>query len=113
MMTITSDQTLHAEMRQWRRRLHQNPETAYEEVETARFVAEKLREFGLTVHQGLGKTGVVATLSAGCGTKKVALRADMDALFIEEKNIFSYKSQHHGKMHACGHDGHTAMLLGA
>ncbi|MGR8952324.1 MAG: M20 aminoacylase family protein [Gammaproteobacteria bacterium] len=112
-MTITSDQILHAEMRQWRRRLHQHPETAYEEIETARFVAEKLREFGLTVHQGLGKTGVVATLSAGCGTKKVALRADMDALFIEEKNTFTYKSRHHGKMHACGHDGHTAMLLGA
>jgi amidohydrolase len=113
-MTILNDlQQLHAEMREWRRHLHQHPETAYEEVETARFVAEKLKTFGLNVHQGLGKTGVVATLSAGDGKRMIGLRADMDALFIEEKNTFSHKSEHHGKMHACGHDGHTAMLLGA
>jgi amidohydrolase len=113
-MTISNDlQQLHGEMREWRRHLHQHPETAYEEVETARFVAEKLKTFGLTVHQGLGKTGVVATLSSGDGKRMIGLRADMDALFIEEKNTFSHKSEHHGKMHACGHDGHTAMLLGA
>jgi amidohydrolase len=106
-------QQLHAEMREWRQHLHQHPETAFEEVETARFVAEKLKAFGLIVHQGLGKTGVVATLSAGEGKRMIGLRADMDALFIEEKNTFSYKSSHHGRMHACGHDGHTAMLLGA
>lgn len=106
-------QALHDDMCAWRRRLHQHPETAYEEVETARFVAEKLESFGLSVHRGLGKTGVVAALSAGDGARKIALRADMDALFIEEKNSFAHKSQNTGKMHACGHDGHTAMLLGA
>jgi amidohydrolase len=113
-ITFMNDlQALHAEMRAWRRHLHRHPETAFEEVETARFVAEKLEAFGLTVHQGLGKTGVVATLSSGDGKRMIGLRADMDALFIEEKNAFPYKSVHHGKMHACGHDGHTAMLLGA
>ncbi|MGR8981004.1 MAG: M20 aminoacylase family protein [Gammaproteobacteria bacterium] len=105
--------SLHSEMRRWRRHFHQFPETAFEETETAKFVAEKLKEFGLEVHQGLGKTGVVATLSAGDSPKKIALRADMDALYIDEKNTFPHKSRHEGKMHACGHDGHSAMLLGA
>ncbi|MGR9044983.1 MAG: M20 aminoacylase family protein [Gammaproteobacteria bacterium] len=104
---------LHTEMRRWRRFLHQFPETAYEETETARFIAEKLREFGIVVHQGLGGTGVVGSLSVGKGAGKIALRADMDALFIQEQNQFPHKSRHDGKMHACGHDGHTAMLLGA
>ncbi len=104
---------LHEEMRQWRRHLHQYPETAFEETSTAQFIAEKLAEFGLEVHRGLGKTGVVATLSAGNSGKKIALRADMDALFIHEQNTFAHKSRHNGKMHACGHDGHSAMLLGA
>ena len=83
------------------------------ETATADFIAEKLTEFNLNVHRGLGKTGVVATLSAGNSKKKIALRADMDALFIQEQNTFAHKSQHDGKMHACGHDGHSAMLLGA
>jgi hippurate hydrolase len=104
---------LHTEMRQWRQHLHQFPETAFEETGTAGFIAGKLRTFGLDVHQGLGIAGVVAILSAGTGGKKIALRADMDALFIEEQNTFSYRSRHDGKMHACGHDGHSAMLLGA
>lgn len=113
-MPIPSDiQQLHAEMRQWRRHLHQFPETAFEETGTARFIADKLSSFGLDVHQGLGKTGVVATLSNGESAKKIALRADMDALFIQERNSFGHKSRHEGKMHACGHDGHCAMLLGA
>jgi amidohydrolase len=113
-MTIANDmQQLHADMRQWRRRLHQFPETAFEETQTAKFIADKLTSFGLEVHQGLGKTGVVAALSAGNSSKKIALRADMDALFIQEQNTFAYKSRHDGKMHACGHDGHSAMLLGA
>jgi len=113
-MPIPSDiQQLHAEMRQWRRHLHQFPETAFEETGTARFIADKLSSFGLDVHQGLGKTGVVATLSNGESAKKIALRADMDALFIQERNTFGHKSRHEGKMHACGHDGHCAMLLGA
>ena len=113
-MTLTNElQQLHAEMRHWRQHLHQFPETAFEETQTAQFIAAKLTGFGLDVHQGLGKTGVVATLSAGNSDKKIALRADMDALFIQEQNTFSYKSCHDGKMHACGHDGHSAMLLGA
>lgn len=106
-------QQLHAQMRQWRRHLHQFPETAFEETATAQFIADKLNSFGLDVHRGLGKTGVVATLKAGTSRKKIALRADMDALFIQEQNGFPYKSRHDGKMHACGHDGHSAMLLGA
>ena len=113
-MAIVNDiQQLHADMRQWRQHLHQFPETAFEETKTAKFIADKLTSFGLDVHQGLGKTGVVATLSAGNSDKKIALRADMDALFIQEQNTFAYKSSHDGKMHACGHDGHSAMLLGA
>ena len=113
-MTISSEiLRLHEDMRQWRRHLHQFPETAFEETGTAQFIAEKLTEFGLEPHRGLGRTGVVASLKAGGGNKKIALRADMDALFIEEKNDFSHKSRHQGKMHACGHDGHSAMLLGA
>jgi amidohydrolase len=113
-MAIAKDiQQLHADMRQWRQHLHQFPETAFEETKTAKFIADKLTSFGLDVHQGLGKTGVVATLSAGNSDKKIALRADMDALFIQEQNTFAYKSSHDGKMHACGHDGHSAMLLGA
>jgi amidohydrolase len=113
-MAIVNDiQQLHADMRQWRQHLHQFPETAFEETQTAKFIADKLTSFGLDVHQGLGKTGVVATLSAGNSDKKIALRADMDALFIQEQNTFAYKSSHDGKMHACGHDGHSAMLLGA
>ena len=113
-MAIANDiQQLHADMRQWRQHLHQFPETAFEETQTAKFIADKLTSFGLEVHQGLGKTGVVATLSAGNSSKKIALRADMDALFIQEQNTFAYRSRHDGKMHACGHDGHSAMLLGA
>jgi amidohydrolase len=100
-------------MRKWRQHLHQYPETAFEETDTAAFISEKLRSFGMEVHSGLGRTGVVASLSTGLGERKIALRADMDALFIQEQNDFAYKSRHAGKMHACGHDGHTTMLLGA
>ena len=109
----TISQQLQDDMRQWRRHLHQYPETAYEENQTADFIADKLAEFGMKVHRGLAGTGVVATLSAGNSSKKIALRADMDALFIQEQNTFPHKSRHDGKMHACGHDGHSAMLLGA
>jgi hippurate hydrolase len=113
-MSIANDiKQLHTEMRLWRQHLHQFPETAFEETKTAKFIAEKLASFGLEVRQGLGKTGVVATLSAGNSSKKIALRADMDALLIQEQNTFAYKSRHDGKMHACGHDGHSSMLLGA
>ena len=106
-------ETMHAEMRKWRQHFQQFPETAFEEINTSQFISEKLKGFGLKVHEGLAKTGVVASVSSGTGTKKIALRADMDALFIEEKNDLPYKSEHRGKMHACGHDGHSAMLLGA
>ncbi len=101
------------EMCSWRQHFHQFPETAFEETQTSDFIRAKLNSFGLDTHQGLGATGVVASLSVGTSLKKIALRADMDALFIEEKNDFSYKSQHQGRMHACGHDGHSAMLMGA
>lgn len=100
-------------MRTWRRHLHQFPETAYAEHDTADYIASRLQDFGLTVHRGLAGTGIVATLTAGNGSTAIALRADMDALDIEEQNDFCYKSRHAGKMHACGHDGHSAMLLGA
>jgi amidohydrolase len=113
-MPIANDiRQLHLKMRQWRQHLHRFPETAFEEMQTAEFIADKLAGFGLEVHRGLGGTGVVATLKAGNSDKKIALRADMDALFIQEQNTFAHKSCHDGKMHACGHDGHVAMLLGA
>lgn len=106
-------QRMHAEMVEWRHDVHAHPETAFEELRTSAMVAQKLETFGLSVHRGLGRTGVVGTLSAGSSKRAIGLRADMDALQIHEKNAFDYRSQHDGKMHACGHDGHTAMLLGA
>ncbi|WP_370338506.1 M20 aminoacylase family protein [Parvularcula marina] len=96
----------------WRRHLHAHPETAFEEVETAKMVADLLTSFGIEVTTGIGGTGVVGVLKRGDGPN-VGLRADMDALPIREKNEFSHASTHEGKMHACGHDGHTTMLLGA
>ncbi len=110
---ITQLKKNHDEMSLWRQHLHQYPETAYEESATSEFIAEKLRDFGLDVHQGLAETGVVASLTTGTGEKKIALRADIDALNIREQNQFSYRSRNEGKMHACGHDGHSSMLLGA
>ncbi|MGB0748431.1 MAG: M20 aminoacylase family protein [Magnetospiraceae bacterium] len=101
------------QMVDWRHRIHAHPETAFEEVETAAFVAEKLRGFGLAVETGIAETGVVATLNAGGNGPAIGLRADMDALHIEEANTVDHKSRVPGKMHACGHDGHTTMLLGA
>ena len=102
-----------AEMRAWRRDIHAHPETAFEETRTSDIVAEKLESFGLDVHRGLATTGVVATLSVGNSNRAIGLRADLDALDIHEKNTFDHVSTHAGKMHACGHDGHTTMLLGA
>ena len=104
----------HDQMTAWRRHLHTCPETAFEEHETARFVADRLAELGIRAHRGLAGTGVVGTLEGGRGTgKAIGLRADLDALHIEEKNDFAHRSRNPGKMHACGHDGHTTMLLGA
>jgi len=101
------------DMRTWRRDIHAHPETAFEEVRTSDIVANKLETFGITVHRGLAKTGVVGTLKVGESNRAIGLRADMDALDILEENTFNHVSTNHGKMHACGHDGHTAMLLGA
>ncbi|HEY9536248.1 MAG TPA: M20 aminoacylase family protein [Kiloniellaceae bacterium] len=105
----------HDEMKGWRRDIHAHPETAFEELRTADFVAEKLAEFGIEVHRGLATTGVVGVLDGQSNRsgRSIGLRADMDALHIQELNGFDHRSRHEGKMHACGHDGHTAMLLGA
>ncbi len=102
-----------AELQSLRRDIHAHPELRYEEHCTADLVARKLTEWGIKVHRGLGKTGVVGTLRAGASPRAIGLRADMDALPIQEHNVFAHRSQHDGKMHACGHDGHTTMLLGA
>jgi amidohydrolase len=104
---------LHDDMRRWRRQIHQYPETAFEETATARLIAGQLRQIGIEVYQGLAQTGVVGVLRRGNSANSLALRADMDALFIQEQNQFEHASRHHNKMHACGHDGHAAMLLGA
>jgi hippurate hydrolase len=103
----------HDEMTEWRRDIHAHPELGFEETRTADIVAEKLESFGLEVHRGIGRTGVVASLRVGNSPKAIGLRADMDALPILEENDVDYRSRHDGKMHACGHDGHTTMLLGA
>lgn len=95
-----------------RRTIHQNPELAFEERETARLVTETLAPLGLDVRTGVAKTGVVATLEGGSRGPTVALRADMDALPIEEQNEFDFASKNPGRMHACGHDAHTSSLLG-
>jgi len=102
------------EMTEWRRHIHAHPETAFEEHRTAAFVAGKLESFGIDIHQGLARTGVVGTLKGAHGDgPAIGLRADMDALDIQETADRDYASQNEGKMHACGHDGHTTMLLGA
>ncbi|EJZ18998.1 M20 family metallopeptidase (plasmid) [Rhizobium sp. Pop5] len=105
---------LNDEMTAWRRDLHAHPEFGFEERRTSAFVAAKLREFSFDeVAEGVGGTGVVGTLKRGSGNRAIALRADMDALRITEQSDLPYRSQNSGTMHACGHDGHTAMLLGA
>jgi amidohydrolase len=113
-MTKTDLGLLHDVMTAWRRDFHQNPEFGFEEKRTAAIVAAQLREFGFDeVVEGVGGTGVVGTLKRGTGNRSIALRADMDALRISEQGQSHYRSQTAGTMHACGHDGHTAMLLGA
>ena len=102
-----------AEISAIRRDIHAHPELAYEENRTSDIVAAKLQEWGLEVTRGLGKTGLVGTLRKGNSVKSIGLRADMDALPMDEINDFAHRSQNQGRMHACGHDGHTAMLLGA
>jgi amidohydrolase len=102
-----------AEMAALRRDLHAHPELCFEEVRTADVVAAQLTAWGIPIHRGLGTTGVVGIVKAGTSDRALALRADMDALPMQERNTFAHTSQNPGKMHACGHDGHTAMLLGA
>ena len=112
-MTVDTN-ALQKEMTRWRRDLHAYPEFGFEETRTAAFVANKLSEFGFDeVTEGIGGTGVVGTLRRGRSNRSIGLRADMDALRISEQSMVGYKSTNPGVMHACGHDGHTAMLLGA
>lgn len=119
-MTLDNDfarlsdfEPMKAELTGIRQHLHANPELSYEEAETARFVAEKLEGWGYEVTRNVGGHGVVARLTVGAGKKSIAIRADMDALPIAEQTGRPYASKAPGKMHACGHDGHTTMLLGA
>ncbi|HUN51810.1 MAG TPA: M20 aminoacylase family protein [Candidatus Sulfotelmatobacter sp.] len=103
----------HDDLSTWRRDIHAHPELGFQEHRTADLVAERLTAFGCEVQRGIGKTGVVGTLRRGNSTRSVGLRADMDALPLQETNDFAHRSRHDGRMHACGHDGHTTMLLGA
>jgi hippurate hydrolase len=113
MKIIDSIMTQAAAMAALRRDLHAHPELCFEEVRTADVVARKLTEWGIPVHRGLGSTGVVGVIKNGTSPRAIGLRADMDALPMQEANTFGHASRHPGKMHACGHDGHTAMLLAA
>ena len=113
MHLIESIVTNAASMATIRRDLHAHPELCFQEVRTADVVAAKLSEWGIPIHRGLGTTGVVGIVKAGNSDRAIVLRADMDALPMQEFNTFAHASQHPGKMHACGHDGHTAMLLAA
>ena len=103
----------HEEMTGWRRDIHAHPEIGFEETRTSDFVALKLAQFGIEVTRGVGKTGLVGRLRAGNSPRSIGIRADMDCLPILEANSFAHRSRNAGKMHACGHDGHTTMLLGA
>lgn len=102
-----------SELQQIRRDIHAHPELCYEEQRTSDLVAAKLTEWGIPVVRGLGVTGVVGIIKNGTSARAIGLRADMDALPMQELNSFAHASRNAGKMHACGHDGHTAMLLGA
>jgi amidohydrolase len=104
---------LHPRIAAVRKDLHAHPELAFAERRTASVVADHLEKLGIEVHRGLAGTGIVGRLSAGTGGGAIGLRADMDALPLTELNAFAHRSTHEGCMHACGHDGHTAMLLGA
>lgn len=110
----TDDPVLNRQLVTWRHHLHRHPETGFEEVHTAEYVAQALTELGLEVQRGIGGTGLVASLTVGSGKGVIGLRADMDALNIaEDAERSTHASQVPGKMHACGHDGHMAMILGA
>ncbi|MCP4932428.1 MAG: amidohydrolase, partial [Candidatus Marinimicrobia bacterium] len=113
MTIIEKNSELHQQMVTWRHHLHKHPELSFNEKMTSDYIASILQSHDIEIHRGLAVTGIVATVHGqkeGCA---IGLRADMDALPIQELNDFSYKSVHDGKMHACGHDGHSTMLLGA
>ncbi len=105
-------QSLQTQLVNWRRDLHQHPELAFEEFRTAEVVSQKLSEWGILHKSGVAKTGIVATIQGEQPGPVLAIRADMDALPVQEKNQVPYRSQHEGRMHACGHDGHVAIALG-
>ena len=105
--------SLHNQLMEWRQDLHMNPQIGFEEEYASEKVASLLKDFGLEVHKNIAKTGVVGVLKKGSSNKSIGIRADMDALPIQETNTFNYKSKIENRMHACGHDGHTTMLLGA
>jgi len=110
---IGQQSDLHQKMIEWRHWLHQHPELSFKEVLTSDYIASVLAENDIEMHRGLATTGIVATIQGKKAGGSIGLRADMDALPILERNEFAHKSLHHGKMHACGHDGHSTMLLGA
>ena len=114
MAVLNSIAQAHDEMRAWRHELHQHPEICYEEFWTSEFIAAQLASLGIETHRGMGKTGVVGILKGQSDNGgAIGLRADMDGLPMTEANDFAHKSLQEGRMHACGHDGHVAMLLGA
>lgn len=110
---LEGTKALQNEMKEWMDHLHQHPELALHEAETSKFIADKVKSFGYEVVEGIGKTGIVASMTLGNNKKSIGLRADFDALPIQEVNDLQYKSKIEGKAHLCGHDGHTTMLLGA
>lgn len=107
-----SIRSLQPQLVEWRRRFHQQPELGFQEILTSTFIAEKLTQWGIEYKTHIAHTGIVATINSGKPGKVLAIRADMDGLPIQEENEVSYRSQHEGIMHACGHDGHTAIALG-
>ena len=111
--SLVFDSGFQSRLVEWRHLLHRSPEFGFDEVFTSNFIADKLESFGIKVVRGIGKTGVLGILQKGGGLNSIGLRADMDALKIQEQNEFAYRSQYDGMMHACGHDGHSVMLLGA
>src|SRR6267154_2328654 len=113
MPVIDEIRAFHDELTEWRRDIHAHPELGFQENRTSDLVAEGLAKFGIAVHRGIGKPGLVGRLRVGNSPRTIGLRADMDCLPILEANAFDHRSQHQGRMHACGHDGHTTMLLGA
>ena len=110
-VSMSVNDALLDEVKQWRKQIHSQPELGFKEFKTSSFIVDKLQSFGIEVHQGLGGTGVVGTLKNGTGPT-IGIRADIDALPIEEQNDVEHKSTHANCMHACGHDGHTSVLLG-